>query len=93
MARLTAKKCEDDVTWEIRERPSLYNVLSVQGLQNLGAAEPLEATLHIVVIPLKRLCPQNPETGEENMMVSEKEQMPIFDYSTLATREHFYKIC
>lgn len=53
-------KGEDDVTWEVRERSSLYNVLSIQGLQNLGAAEPLEATLHVVVIPFKRLCPQNP---------------------------------
>lgn len=56
------------VTWEIREGSFLYNVLSVQGLQDLGASEPLEATLHVVIIPFEWLCPQNPaemEDGEE----------------------------
>lgn len=41
------------VTWEIREGSFLYNVLPVQGLQNLGTSEPLEATLHIVIIPFE----------------------------------------
>lgn len=41
------------VTWEVREGSFLYNVLSVQGLQNLGASEPLETTLHIVIIPFE----------------------------------------
>lgn len=61
-------------------------MLSVQCLQNLGAAEPLKATLHIVIIPFKRLCPQNPadkgereegkrEGRQENMTLSQKEQM------------------
>lgn len=57
MADFTKLDEEAEVTWEIRECSSLYNVLSVQSLQNLGAAEPLEATLHIVIIPFKRLCP------------------------------------
>lgn len=46
--------------WEIGERSSLDNVLSVQSLQDLGTAEPLKAALHIVVIPFKGLCSQNP---------------------------------
>lgn len=41
------------VTWEIREGSFLYYVLSVQGLQDLGASEPLEATLHVVIIPFQ----------------------------------------
>lgn len=45
------------VTWEVREGSFLYNVLSVQGLQNLGASEPLETTLHIVIIPFEWLRP------------------------------------
>lgn len=53
-------KHKDEVTWEIGEGSSLYNVLPVQSLQDLGAAEPLEATLHVVVIPFKGLYPQNP---------------------------------
>lgn len=59
---------KSEVTWEIREGSFLYDVLSVKGLQNLGASEPLEATLHIVIIPFERLRPQNPadkEDGEE----------------------------
>jgi len=35
-------------------------VLSVKSLQNLGAAEPLETALHVVIIPFKRLRPKNP---------------------------------
>ena len=44
-----------DVTWEIRQGSALDNVLSVQSLQDLGATEPLEAALHVVVIPLQGL--------------------------------------
>lgn len=47
------KMMKRKVTWEIREGSFLYNVLSVQGLQNLGASEPLEATFHVVIIPLQ----------------------------------------
>lgn len=58
-------RSEDDVTWEIRERSSLNDVLPVQGLQDLGAAEPLEADLHIVVIPFQRLRPKYPAKRKE----------------------------
>lgn len=40
-------------------------MLPVESLQNLGAAEPLEAALHIVIIPFERLCPQDPAGREE----------------------------
>lgn len=53
------------LTREITECSSLDDVLPVQGLQNLGAAEPLEADLHVVVIPFKRLRPKNPADEEE----------------------------
>lgn len=53
-------KTDAEVTWEIRERSSLDDVLPVQGFQNLGTAEPLEAALHVVVIPFKWLRPKNP---------------------------------
>lgn len=65
-----------EVTWEIRERSSLDDVLSVQRLQNLGAPEPLEATLHIVIIKLKGLCSENPAEEEERKKErSQKGQM------------------
>lgn len=67
--------CRNVLTWEIRERSSLDDVLSVQSLQNLGAAEPLEATLHIIVIPFERLRLQNPAKG--NTTLSQNEQMAI----------------
>lgn len=54
-------------------------MLSVQSLQNLGAAEPLEAALHIVIIPFQRLSPKNPaektEGRAENKTLSQREQM------------------
>lgn len=67
-----------EVTWEIRQGSLLDDVLPVQSLQNLGAAEPLEAALHIVIIPFERLRPQNPAGRRERRrkagrMVGEKE--------------------
>lgn len=55
------------VTWEVRECSSLYDVLSVQSLQNLGAPKPLEAALHIVIIPFKGLRSKNPADEKERM--------------------------
>lgn len=57
-------------------------MLPVESLQNLGAAEPLEAALHIVIIPFERLCPQNPAGREERRrkagrMVGEKKEKAI----------------
>lgn len=71
---------EGEVTWEIRQGSLLYDVLPVESLQNLGAAEPLEAALHIVIIPFERLCPQDPAGREERRgrkagrMVGEKKR-------------------
>lgn len=62
---MTAEIEVNEVTWEVRERSSLNDVLSVQGLQNLGAAEPLEATLDIVIIPFKGLRSKNPADERE----------------------------
>lgn len=69
--------CRNVLTWEIRERSSLDDVLSVQSLQNLGAAKPLEATLHIIVIPFERLRLQNPVGAKGNTTLSQNEQMAI----------------
>lgn len=64
-------------TWEIRQGSLLDDVLPVESLQNLGAAKPLEAALHIVIIPFERLRPQNPagrrERRKAGRMVGEKE--------------------
>ena len=51
------------VTSEVRqgEGSPLVGVFPVEGLQDLGAAEPLEAALHVGVVPLQRLGPQSPE--------------------------------
>lgn len=77
----TRRSLQVEVTWEIRQGPLLDDVLPVQGLQNLGAAEPLEAALHIVIIPFERLRPQNPAgRGERRRkaggrMVGKKKRM------------------
>lgn len=64
----------NEVTWEIRECTSLDDVLSVQSLQNLGAPEPLEATLHIVIIPFKGLRSKNPADKRKRKKEGRKEE-------------------
>ena len=49
----------ETVTSEIREGEgsSLVDVFPVEGLQDLGAAEALEAALNVVVVPLQGPSP------------------------------------
>lgn len=65
-----------DCTREVREgqSPSVVDVFPVERLQDLGTAEPLEADLHVVVVPLQRLGPQNPAEQPEGGWVDVKKK-------------------
>ena len=53
-------------THDVKADSALQPVFPVQVLQDLGAAKAFEATLHVIVEPVQRLGPENPEDNTEN---------------------------